>query len=194
MTGEENEQETEAARGQPNNEPWVGALPPFSAAWGFLARISRLTSRLTSAVGIFGLVMLILFTVVDVLGSKVFSRPFPGYTGVTELAELIAMSFAMGVTFLAGQHIKVEILLSRIPHRAGSVVSSFTNLLALALFVLIVWRLVVLGLSFQASGEVVDQINIPLFPFPYLTALALVPVCLALLYNLGNSLHRAVRG
>jgi TRAP-type C4-dicarboxylate transport system permease small subunit len=193
MTSEGNEPVAKMAEGQPEG-PWTGALPPFSAAWKMLARVSRLTSRLTSAVGIFGLTMLILFTVIDVLGSKVFSRPFPGYTGVTELAELIAMSFAMGVTFLAGQHIKVEILLSRIPRRAGAIVSSFTNLLAFALFVLIVWRLVVLGLSFQTSGEVVDQINIPLYPFPYLMALALVPVCLALLYNLGNSLHRLVRG
>lgn len=169
------------------------ALPRPSGIWGWGESITRNMSRATSVVGIIGLIMLVLFTVIDVLGSKVFSRPFPGYTGVTELAELTAMSFAMGITFLAGQHIKVEIIIRRFPPRAQAAVNSFISLLGLLLFVLIVWRMVILGMSFQASGEVVDQIYIPLYPFPYAVALAFVPVSLALLYQLGNSLRRMVR-
>ncbi|OGO18916.1 MAG: hypothetical protein A2144_05240 [Chloroflexi bacterium RBG_16_50_9] len=167
--------------------------PSGTGIWGRFEGIIRDLSRALSVIGIFGIAMLVLITAVDVLGSKLFNHPFPGFTGVTELAQLIAMSFGMGIAFLGGHHIKVEIVMHRLPAKTQAVIGSFVNLLGFALFVLMVWQLIILGRSFQVSREVVDQIYLPLYPFPYAIALALLPVCLALLFNFGNSIRRVVR-
>ncbi|OGC95559.1 MAG: hypothetical protein A2W25_05505 [candidate division Zixibacteria bacterium RBG_16_53_22] len=161
--------------------------------WGRFGSIIRKISHWFSFIGIFGIVMLVTITAADVIGSKGFSRPFPGFTGVTELAQLIAMSFGMAVAYLGGHHIKVEILMHRLPTKPQAVIGSLVNLLGFVIFALMIWQLFILGRSFQVSREVVDQIWFPLYPFPYAVAVALVPVCLALLLDLGNSLSRVVR-
>jgi TRAP-type C4-dicarboxylate transport system permease small subunit len=178
---------------EPSQGSGMGILPNPSKIWGRFGHIIQLMSRATSVIGIFSLVALIALTTVDVVGSKFFTWSIPGYIGVIELAQLAAISFAMAITMLMGQHIKVEILLHRIPERMQAIVSSFVYFLCFAVTILIIWRLIVLGMSYHASGEVVDQIKIPLYPFPYAVALAFLPVSLILLHQLGNSLSRTVR-
>lgn len=150
-------------------------------------------SRVFSVIAILAVIMLIAVAAIDVVGSKLFSRPLVGFVGLAELAQLIAMSFGMCVTFLGGHHIKVELLTGRVPAKLQAVIDVFVNFLGFALFVLIVSQMIALGRSFQISGEEIDQIYIPWYPFIYAVAVAFVPVCLALLRNFGNSLSGVVR-
>jgi hypothetical protein len=54
----------------------------------------------------------------------------------------------------------------------------------------IIWRVCVLGYSFQTSGEYSMTAYIPYYPFVYALALAFIPVCLVLLVELFKSLKQ----
>jgi hypothetical protein len=64
----------------------------------------------------------------------------------------------------------------------------------LGFFALIIWRLYVLGHTFQTSGESTPTAYIPLYPFAYGIALASIPVCLLFLQEFIRSLAKAVKG
>ncbi len=175
------------------SEPATNKTKGVFEIWGKFDTVVKKTSRYTAAIGVIAVMILVLVIVMDVVGSKVLHAPVPGSVGVLGFVQLIAISFGMGATYLAGMHIKIEIILNRFPKRSQEVVNTLVYLLGFLLFVLIVWRMLVLARSFQSSGEVLDQILIPMYPIVYAVAIAFVPVCLALFYQLGNSINRMVR-
>ena len=83
--------------------------------------------------------------------------------------------------------------IKKMPQRAQAVVDSFIFLLSLVLFSAIIWRLAVLGYSFQNSGVSTATIYIPLYPFAYGIALASIPVWLVLLVDLLKSVTMVAR-
>jgi TRAP-type C4-dicarboxylate transport system permease small subunit len=105
----------------------------------------------------------------------------------------VAISFAAGMTLILGRHIQVEFFFNLLPRRAQKVINSFVLLLGLGLFILVIWRLCVLGYSFQTSGEYSPTAYIPLYPFAYSIALASIPVCLVLLLEFLKSLTKRVQ-
>jgi TRAP-type transport system small permease protein len=185
----------------PNNEQkdnsaqalTIGNIPNEPQIWNAIQRIVRTISRAISVIAVVALIALVIIICIDVIGGKFFDSPFPGFTGVLGIAQLLAISFAMGLTFFAGHHIKVELVLNRFPQRTQAVVNALTNLLGFILFVLIVWRMIALAVSFQESGQVLDTVYIPLYPFVYATALAFIPVCLGLLVDFVKSLNTVIR-
>jgi hypothetical protein len=61
------------------------------------------------------------------------------------------------------------------------------------LFAVIAWRLLEHGVELQRSREVTATAAIPLAPFAYASALAMVPMCLVLLQQFLRSLAGARR-
>jgi len=171
----------------------TGFSAGIARVWGGLDYFSRNLSQIISVISVLALTVMILLICYDVLAGKLLNKPFAGFLEVVSLSQLFAMSFAMGITFLAGQHIKIEMLLQYFPKRVQATIKSLINLIGFILFVIIIWQLIVLARSFQVSGQVTDTVMIPLYPFVYATAFAFVPVCLALLYQLGNSICRMVQ-
>jgi len=137
--------------------------------------------------GIAGLLIMMLVTGIDVVGAKLFTWRLLGAIDIVMVSQVIAISFAAACALIVGRHVKVEFLVSRLPQRGQAIIESFVSILGLVLFVLIIWRLIVLGYSFQTSGEATATIYIPLYPFAYGIALACVPVCLVFITTLIKS-------
>ena len=74
-----------------------------------------------------------------------------------------------------------------------AVIDSIVHLLGFGFFILIIWRLSVLGHNFQIGGEGSATARIPLYPFAYGIALACVPVCFVLLFQFLSALVRVVK-
>lgn len=182
-----------AQKGKSAPAPITDSIPNEPQIWKAIQRVIRTISSAISVIAVVTLIALIIIICMDVIGGKFFDSPFPGFTGVLGMAQLLTISFAMGLTFFAGHHIKVELVLNRFSHRTQAVVNSFTNLLGFILFVLIVWRMFALAVSFEESGQVLDTVYIPIYPFIYATALAFIPVCLGLLVDFVKSLNTVIR-
>lgn len=160
---------------------------------GKFEKFNRRLSGWFELIGIAGLVLMMLVTCIDVIGTKLFQQPLLGAIDWVRVFQSVAIAFACAVTLIIGRHVKVEFFVAKLPKRAQAVIESIVQLLCLALFILIVWRLSVLGYSMQASGEVSATARIPRSIFAYGIALASIPVCLLFLQGLFSSLTRVVK-
>ncbi len=137
------------------------------------------------------MLLMMVITCIDVVGPKVFQWRLLGALDIVMLSQLVAISFAAGMALIIGRHIRVEFFFNLLPRRAQAVINSCVLLLGLGLFLEIIWRLCVLGHSFQTSGEYSMTVYIPLYPFAYGIALASIPVWLVLLLELLKSLTKS---
>jgi len=140
-----------------------------------------------------GLLLMMLVTIIDVIGAKLFGSPLLGAIDWVRVFQSVAIAFACAATLIIGRHVKVEFFVARLPKRAQAVIESIVLLLGLGLFVLIIWRLCVLGYSMQAVGEVSATAHIPRCLPAYGIALASIPVCLIFLQKFLSSLIRVVK-
>ncbi len=141
-------------------------------------------------IGLAALLLMMVITFIDVVGAKVFRWRLLGAIDIVQLSQIVAMSFAASMALLLGRHIQVEFFFNLLPRRAQAVIDSVVPLLGLGLFIVIVWRLCVLGRSFQTTGEYTATAYIPLYPFAYAVALACIPMCLILLLEFLKSLTK----
>lgn len=145
------------------------------------AHFNETVSRGAAWVGFAAVVFMVALTGVDVVGAKVARLPVPGSLDMMALAQLVAITFAAGMALIERRHVAVEFFVALLPKRLQVALECAVELLSLGLFVLVVWRLAQLGLFQQSGNEVTPTTRIPLAPFTYVAALALVPVCLVLL-------------
>lgn len=157
---------------------------------GKFETFNRRLSGCCEWLGIVAMLLTMVITCIDVVGAKVFLQPLLGAIDIVMLSQIVAISFAASMALIVGRHIRVEFFFRLLPPRAQAVINSFVLLLCLGLFIVVVWRLGVLGHSFQTSGEYSPTAYIPLYPFAYAIALASIPVCLVLLLEFLKSLTK----
>ena len=144
-------------------------------------------------IGFGAISLMVVLTCVDVLGAKLFLSPVFGALDIMMLAQLIAISFAASTTLIRNRHVQVEFFMVIFPKRFQAVVASLIQLLCLALFVLIVWRLFTHGYHLQTGGEETPTAHIPMSLFSYASAIGTIPVCLVLIQRFLSSVLGVVR-
>ena len=144
-------------------------------------------------IGLAGLLLMMVTTCIDVVGAKAFLWRLFGALDMVMLSQLVAISFATSMALILGRHIRVEFFFNMWSRCTQTVIDCVVLLLELALFMVIIWRLCVLGYSFQTSGEYSVTAHIPLYPFAYGVALACIPVCLVFLLEFLKSLRKVVQ-
>jgi TRAP-type C4-dicarboxylate transport system permease small subunit len=161
-----------------------------------LEKFEKFNNRLSGWfewVGVAGLLAMMLATLIDVVGSKLFNTPLLGATDWVSVFQSMAIAFACAMALIIGRHVRVEFIVSKLPQRTQAVIESIVSLLVLGLFVLIIWRLTVMGHYFQTGGEMTATAPIPRLLPAYWIALASIPVCLVVLQRLLSSIIRAVK-
>jgi len=139
------------------------------------------------------LLVLALVTNIDVVGAKLFTRPLPGAYDAVMLFQIIAVALAAAMTQIIGRHVRVEFVFRLLPKRAQDIIDSIIYLSLLVFFILIVWQSFVLGQSLQAIQVVSQEVEIPLYPFAYVIAVGIIPICLVFLQEFLKSVAMAVK-
>ena len=153
-------------------------------------KFNRRLSNWCEWLGLAAILVMMAVTCIDVVGSKIFRLPLLGSIDMVQLSQIVAISFAAGMAQILGRHVQVEFVYNLLPRRAQAVIDSIWPLLSLGLFIVVIWRLWVLGNSFKTTGEYTATAYIPLYPFAYALALACIPVCLVLLMEFLKSLMK----
>ncbi|MDD5190066.1 MAG: TRAP transporter small permease [Dehalococcoidales bacterium] len=170
------------AREVPDFSPQEHEAPPPKPK-GLIERLELVLKHVinwSTVVGGIGLVAMLVISVADVIGIKIFNTPVPGGPEFVSFIMVVVVAFAMGYTLVERAHIQVDIFINKLPKRLKSAVEAFVSLLGLGLFVILAWYSVVYGNQLRESKEVSMTQHIPFYPFVYSIALACVPVCLYL--------------
>jgi TRAP-type C4-dicarboxylate transport system permease small subunit len=105
----------------------------------------------------------------------VLNRPITATVDVASLLAAIVASFSVSKTILAGRHIEVEFIVTRLPRGARKTFNTISSFLSLVFFLLIVWRAFIYAHDLQRSGESSLTQHIPMAPFVYAIAIACIP-------------------
>jgi TRAP-type C4-dicarboxylate transport system permease small subunit len=156
-------------------------------------KFNEMLSGWAEWIGFGAVFLMVVITCVDVLGAKLFLTPVFGSLDIMMMAQLIAVSFAGSMALLLNRHVQVEFFMVIFPKRFQALVSCLIQLLCLAFFVVIVWRLFTHGLHLQAGGEETATARIPMAPFSYASAVGIIPMCLVFLQQFLGSILRLVK-
>ena len=136
-------------------------------------------------IGLLGLMLMMLFTIVDVVGSAVFNIPLRGATELVGYVQIIAIGGAMAIGFYANRHIAVDFLAMYLPKPAQNILNKFVAVVCFIFFIILGKESFIYGLALQNSGELSSTAHLPLYPFAYFIAVAAV---VASLYFVGQLL------
>jgi TRAP-type C4-dicarboxylate transport system permease small subunit len=132
------------------------------------------------------IVIMMLATFVDVVGSKLFTWPMPAGTEVVYLAQVIAIAAAIAITKIDGGHVRIEYI-DALPRRGKAFFGIIVSILGLALFVTFCWQSFLFANSMRTDNEVTATARILLYPFVLWMALCAIPVISILLKDLFSS-------
>lgn len=160
---------------------------------GFLDTVRKWIQRTTLYVSYLGMVLLIpmmLLTSADVVGRAVWSRPIYGTVELSSYMLAIFILLGVAYTHQVKGHVRVTMLLSRLPKRAAMALDMITILLSLFIIALLAWQGWVVGMEERAVS---DMLRVPQRPFKLLVSAAAFLLWLELLIDLVTTMKEFVR-
>lgn len=158
-----------------------------------LAAIRRIIQRLTRSLCYFGMFLLIpmmLITAGDVIGRGVWSKPIPGTVELSSYMLAVFILLGVAYTHQVKGHVRVSMLVSRLPQRAAHFLDVITTLLSLFIIAILAWQGWVVG---SDERTVSDMLRIPQLPFRLLVSLAGLFLCFEIMIDLAVSVGKLVR-
>ncbi len=143
-------------------------------------------------IAMLGIAGIIIATLVDVLGDKLFNHPMAAGTEVIYFLQIIAIAGGLAMAQIDNRHIRLEF----VDNLRGAIKPAFhfiSALLGLALFILLSWKSFEYALALKQASEVTAASRIPLFPFVIWVGISCLPLCLVLLKGIVNSVFEMIR-
>jgi tripartite ATP-independent transporter DctM subunit len=171
------------------------ARTEISAAAPWLARLEHvcvLATRPVASIGVAGMLLGAVATVLDVLLRWIFSSPLPA------LNEIIAMLFAVAITAtlpagLANKvNLRIDLLTRFMTRRLGLWLDAIGGLFLLAFFVVLTWQIWVYGNQLATQGRATVMLGLPEAPFVYAMTALLAIACLVQLIVMANQFAQAI--
>jgi TRAP-type C4-dicarboxylate transport system permease small subunit len=131
----------------------------------FLAGVLKI-SKVLNRIAEITLACMILLTVTDVV-LRTGRAPIVGTYEMVGLLGAIIVGFSIPFTSWAKAQIRVDFLIDKLPPRARAIVDVITRCVAIGLFFIIGWNLLILGAEVLKAGEVTPTRHIPFYPIIY---------------------------
>jgi tripartite ATP-independent transporter DctM subunit len=144
--------------------------------------------QLVNRVGTVILLLMVLLLGVNVVLRYIVRKPIKGSVELEEFLLVILVFFGVAYTALKKRHIKVDLVLKRLPESTQSIITSITSVVSLGLCVVMTWQIVVYAqIKWSSSAESVI-LNLPVFPFILVAAFGSALLGLAMLVEVLRSL------
>lgn len=144
--------------------------------------VGRLSRWINVIAGI-AITFIMLLTVLDVI-LRTFRRPIVGTYELVAFSGAVVVGFAIPLTSWMRGHIYVDFFTAKLPKTLRSIFNLITRLMGIALFLLIGWNLIKVGMDLQQSGEVTLTLQLPFYPVAYGVAVSCFVQCLVLLTDM----------
>ncbi|GAA2095606.1 MULTISPECIES: TRAP transporter small permease [Brevibacterium] len=142
-----------------------------------LDTFSRRLSRTFAVIASLTIALIMLLTVADVVRRSLTGRSIPGTTEFSEVFLVAAAFLGLAYAMRTGAHVAVDLVIERMPARAGRIIFTAGMVLALAVLVWMMFQTGNAALRSISAGEYrYGLIQVPIWP-----AKAVIPLALAAL-------------
>jgi len=153
--------------------------------------VENINQALGAAAVIFILVMMVSITA-DVGGRYLFNTPILGTTELNRTLLVYAVCFALGYTEFRKRHIRVELVLNRLP-KARTLVEGLQLLLALVLMGFATYASSVIAYNATVQGEYeTGIINFPMWPGRIALAVGCLMLCMQYVVGIIDSFRSSL--
>ena len=149
----------------------------------FLASPLAKTVKIFNFLAISCLFLIMILTVADVFMRKVFNNSIIGTVEVTELMMIITIFLALARAEELDANVKVDLILSRFSPKIQALFDIFTQLICMVLFVVATFSGLTYASMMRTSGEVSQDLLIPIWPFVYVIAIGTAMLSLVLFFR-----------
>ena len=157
-----------------------------------LEKIVNLLTRWLNWMAAAALIVVMIIVCANVIGRSFFETPVKGTVDIVSLLGAIIIAWAIAYTQVFKGHIRVDLLVQRLPPRLQSIVDSVIDLIGLALFALISWQTIIFAKANFEVGELSEVLKLPITPFASVVAIGCIAITLVLLIDLIKSVSKAV--
>jgi TRAP-type C4-dicarboxylate transport system permease small subunit len=146
-------------------------------------RLLKAVSRFAGLVGVAAILALMLLTVVTVI-FRAIGIAFPGTYVLAELLLIPAVSISIAYAAMANEHTRVDLFVGTIKNlRLRRVLHGVMLALGSLFWMAITWATIREAIRRGAQGETSPIINVPVSPFRWTMAAALVLLCVILVWQ-----------
>jgi TRAP-type C4-dicarboxylate transport system permease small subunit len=128
-------------------------------------------------------------TCADVVG-RFFGHPVFGSVELVSFMATLSVAMALPYTHKVSGHVGVEIIVRLLSERKQTVITVCTDILSLALFAIVTWRMVTYARTMQLSGEVSMNLELPQHYIIYVTGLCFLIFTLIILQELIHNFRK----
>jgi TRAP-type C4-dicarboxylate transport system permease small subunit len=146
---------------------------------------SRVVYIIGGAGGMLGLAFLI---VTDVGLRYLFNRPIVSTHELVMFLMAVVVFSALSYTETLDGHVRIDLVVSRLPRRAQGALRGVTSILSLGLFALIAQQNIVRAKALRLEGLTSSTLHMPVYPFYLFAAFGCALLCLVLLIDVVVSL------
>jgi len=144
----------------------------------------------SNVVGVAAIVVMVLVTVSDVIGRRIFGSPIIGTLEIVRFMMAMAVFLTIAHAGVNGDHVTCDVFFMLFPRKIKSSIEIITSLLSLVLWGLVSWQLGKKAVDLLQVGESSMLLRVPTFPFLFIAAfgsglLALV-ILVQFITSLGN--------
>jgi TRAP-type C4-dicarboxylate transport system permease small subunit len=138
---------------------------------------------------------MVLIIAVDVFGRYVLNRSIKGAVDIIEEILIFIVFFGMAEVAAKKEHIKVDLIISRLSQGTQSIFYCLTSFATLSIAALMTWQLGARGWALILRPTLYTlNLEIPLGPFYLVAALGGLLLSLELAVSFGSSLAKVLRG
>ena len=151
-----------------------------------MLRLGKMISRATFAVSLVsyvGVLAIMMLNVADVFMTKSFTKPIQGAYEITEVLLLCTVMASFAYAQSQKAHINMGMVLKRFPRPVALGCYAFMGLLSAATAGAVGYAAVLQAQSAMDRNAVTSVLEIPLYPFYYVEAVAMFFFALVLLYD-----------
>ena len=141
-------------------------------------KIIYIITRYLGYIAALVLAAMMILTVVDIVGRFFFNHPIGGVTELTSLMLVVIVGLSLGWCALERGHVKVDLVMDRLPQKAQYVIDNFLLIATFLLFVVITWRTFVETTESESSSSI---LRLPLTPFQWFFSIGLLLFCICIL-------------
>jgi TRAP-type C4-dicarboxylate transport system permease small subunit len=125
----------------------------------------RLSSWMEAVAGI-ALIGIMLLIGADIVG-RIFGCPVPGAYEIVSLAGGLILGLALPATSLVKGHVSTDLLVEKLPETPRHFFSVMTRVIGIAVFLLVGYGMIRMGVRLKASGEVTAVLALPFYHVAY---------------------------